>query len=51
MNVDVSETEYLIAHGTSRFLKAEKVTDMKRKARAGLPDFESVNCSVPDLLQ
>ena len=33
--VELSDTEYILAHGASRFLKFEKVQDLKRKGRTG----------------
>lgn len=35
MPVEVGVDEYLLAHGSSRFLKLEKVQDLKRKGRPG----------------
>ena len=31
----IDDAEYLLAHGASRFLKAEKVQDLKRKGKTG----------------
>lgn len=33
--VELSDEEYILAHGASRFLKFEKVQDLKRKGRTG----------------
>ncbi|CAK9111902.1 Uncharacterized protein SCF082_LOCUS51902 [Durusdinium trenchii] len=33
--VEITDDEFILAHGASRFLKFEKVQDMKRKARTG----------------
>jgi hypothetical protein len=43
--VEIDDQEYLIAHGASRFLKAEKVQDMKRKGKSG----DSPLCRADDI--
>ena len=35
VQLELGDEQFLIAHGASRFLKVEKVQDMKRKAKAG----------------
>lgn len=32
---ELSVDDFVMAHGTSRFLKADKVLDMKRKGKTG----------------
>ena len=35
--VEMDPEEFILAHGTSRFLRPEKVQDLKRKGKTGLP--------------
>ncbi|CAL1163038.1 unnamed protein product [Cladocopium goreaui] len=35
--VEIDPEEFILAHGTSRFLRPEKVQDLKRKGKTGLP--------------
>ena len=35
VQMEIDDQQFLIAHGTSRFLKPDRVQDMKRKAKTG----------------